>query len=121
MKAFLISITFYLPSQPLAAARAILFMDSFSVMQSQLVSEINLVYNYSPTLRSALSVTVYGINPYLEPFSGEIEYRSDAQGMAVAQYRPGPLTYIICKINNHFSNHFTMRHKEQLYLCIPTI
>lgn len=119
MKTLLLIVALALPPLSRAAAEAVLFIDSSQPDQARLLADINQALFYSPTLRASLSVTVYDINPRPQAFSGEITYRPDAGGSAVARYRPGPLPWLFCQTKGTIRNHLTVSNKEQLCLCLP--
>ncbi|QKJ88635.1 hypothetical protein PMPD1_3721 [Paramixta manurensis] len=108
----------FAPRPLLAATQATLFIDSAEPQQAALAAEINQALFYSPTLRAALTVTVFDINPNAHPFNGEVIYHIDSDGKAVAQYRPGRLPYLFCQADGKTRTHFTVSNKDQLCLCI---
>lgn len=99
-----------------ADTAVILFVDSAEPRQAELVEDINRALFYSAELREKLTVQVFDINPRARAFRGEIIYRKDLQGHAVAQYRPGDLPYVFCQFKGKTVNHFTVTSKEQLCL-----
>ncbi|EMF04252.1 hypothetical protein F518_18468 [Serratia marcescens VGH107] len=105
---------------PLRAEKqqAVIFIDSSDTAQTALIAEINHSLFYSPTLRSQVAVQVFDINPRGLAFSGELDFRRDAKGQAVSQYRPGQLPYVFCRNDREMITQFTLRNMDQLCLCI---
>lgn len=104
---------------PVHAAKnqAVIFIDSSKVNQQALIGEINQMLFYSPTLRAKISINVFDINPDGPEFIGEIKYIHDRTGRAVAQYRPGPLPFLICQMGKKASSRGSLNTKEQLCMC----
>jgi len=116
---FILIVFFFRPSPSFAGvAQATLFIDSADTYQSALVEEINQMLFYSPTLRAAIEIRIFDINPGSRAFNGEVIYQHDKEGKAVSQYRPGQLPYLFCLANGKTQTHFTLRNKDQIWSCI---
>ncbi len=100
---------------------AVLFIDSARPEQAAMIEALNSAFFFSASLRAGLKVTAYDINTDTthRGFSGDVDYRRDFDGKAVAQMRPGALPYLFClRGGQRIVRQLTIGSQEEIKLCL---
>lgn len=99
-------------------SQALLFIDSNSEKQLEIVNKINKELQLSPTLSKGVNLEVIDIRGGLAPRFSALRYRVDTNGEWVVKYKPRNLPWLICSVQNVSHSGFSISQHDAIRRCL---
>ncbi|CNG47218.1 hypothetical protein OP862_03705 [Yersinia massiliensis] len=98
--------------------QVLLFIDSKSIGQNELVENINRELQFSPTLNTGIDVQIIDIQGGIVPRFNALRYRVDTDGEWVVRYKPRSLPWLICSAQKKSSQGFSISNHDAIRRCL---
>ncbi|CRY56904.1 Uncharacterised protein [Yersinia intermedia] len=98
--------------------QVLLFIDSKSIRQIELVENINRELQLSPTLNTGIEVQIIDIQGGIVPRFNALRYRVDTDGEWVVRYKPRSLPWLICSAQKKSPQGFSISSHDAIRRCL---
>ncbi|ATM94442.1 Uncharacterised protein [Yersinia frederiksenii] len=100
--------------------QVLLFIDSKSHGQLELVNQMNRELQLSPTLNAGIDLQVIDIQGGIAPRFSALRYLIDSDGGWVVRYKPRSLPWLICSAQQKPQQGFSIAKHDAIRRCLAS-